>query len=110
MRGGSARLVPSLVWKWFRLAVYDLCDGNGRLIRPVWEIDENAAGFYRDADTGYLLVGKTGDLLQLRSSDGCCVDNKSGENQMNAHEKSSSLSRELDDQKGGVGNMIALHH
>jgi hypothetical protein len=48
--------------------------------------------------------------LQLRSRDGCCVDNKSGENQMNAHEKSSSLSRELDDQKGGAGNMIALHH
>ena len=66
--------------------------------------------FARDADTGHLLIGKTGDLLQVRARDGRCVDNKSGENQMNAHEKSSSLSRELDDQKGGAGNMPALHH
>ena len=100
-----------LVWEWFRLAIYDLCDGNGMLIRPVWEIHENAAGFSRDADSGHLLVRKTGDLLQVRSRNGCCVDNKSGENQMiKMHEKSSSLSRELDDQKDGAGNMAALHH
>jgi creatinine amidohydrolase len=29
---------------------------------------------------------------------------------MNAHEKSSSLSRDLDDQKAGAGNMAPLHH
>jgi hypothetical protein len=48
--------------------------------------------------------------LQVRSRDGSCVDNKSGENEMSAHEKNSSLSWELDDQKGEVGNIAALHH
>src|SRR5215217_2210798 len=35
MGGGRTELVPLLVGKWFRFAIYDFCDGGGMLIRIV---------------------------------------------------------------------------
>jgi len=36
------------------------------VIRPIREVNEDAAGFHRDTDAGDLVVRETDDFLQLR--------------------------------------------
>jgi hypothetical protein len=85
-----AGLVPLVVREWFRLAVYDFCDRNGVLIRPIGEIHENAAGFCGDADTGHLLVRKTSDLVEICGGDERS-DKRKREGKVNPHKTDSPL-------------------
>jgi hypothetical protein len=85
-----ARLVPLVVREWFRLAVYDFCDRNGVLIRPIGKIHENAAGFCGDADTGHLLVRKTSHLVEICGGDERS-DKRKREGKANPHKTDSPL-------------------
>src|SRR6266480_1732885 len=46
------------------------------VIRPVWEVHEDAAGFHRYTDAGDLLIREIGDFLQLRGGCERCHEKK----------------------------------
>ena len=68
------------------------------LIRPVGEIHEHPAGFRRDANTGYLLVGKTGDFGEFCGGDKRRNSQPKREGKTIAHNKDSALVPASDDQ------------
>jgi len=68
------------------------------LIRPIGEIHEHTAGFRRDANTGHLLVGKTGRLLEFCGGGKCRNSQPKREGKGIAHKKDSPLVPEPDDQ------------
>src|SRR5437764_6218923 len=97
MRTGRARPVPLLVGKWFRLAIYNLCDGNRMVIRPEGKIHEDATGFRRNTDSRDLLIRKTGHLFEFCGGDERRSAKKKNKSKTVAHKKDSPLMPKADD-------------
>ena len=62
------------------------------VVRPEREVDEDAPGLLRNADTGDLLVRETGDFFELRSGNRCDDAEECEENKARVHTKENAPS------------------